>query len=113
MDPDEYCRLRQRPIQFEAAITFLKIEPVKEANKVSQNLSGTDSVDAAAGALSPINLSSISGKSNSIDSIFRLCVIDTPPVFAPSMEKKRSVEEEIGHYISPINMDQHLKFSNF
>ncbi|CAF3646491.1 unnamed protein product, partial [Rotaria sp. Silwood2] len=42
LDPNEYYRLRRRPIELEAAITLLKVEMEKEAERICQHLDPAD-----------------------------------------------------------------------
>ncbi|CAF2105472.1 unnamed protein product, partial [Rotaria magnacalcarata] len=113
LDPNEYLRLRKRPIELETAIKLLKAEMAKEAKQIRGNSDVSDSTDTAAACLNSINLSSSNEKQNSIDSLFSLCGIEQSPVVTQTTSKAWSIDEEIGYYISSINADQHIKFSSF
>ena len=112
LDPNEYYRLQQRPVELEAAITLLKIEMEKDAERISRNLDPAHSANGVVCDLNSINLSSTNTKQNNIDSLFNLCGIEPSVVLTPSLKKAWSIDEEIGYYIFSINTEQ-VKFSAF
>ena len=113
MDPNKYYRLRQRPVELEAAITLLKIEMEKDAERISRNLDPAHSANGVVCDLNSINLSSTNTKQNNVDSLFNLCGIEPSVILIPSLKKARSIDEEIEYYISSINTEQQVKFSSF
>ncbi|CAF3438375.1 unnamed protein product, partial [Rotaria sp. Silwood2] len=112
LDPIEYCRLRRRPIELQAAITLLKSEMQKETQRLAENTAVVQT-NINKSHSNSINTSSINEKKSNIDSLFSLCGISSPSVDTPPAKKNWSIDEEIGFYMSSINVEQPMKLSHY
>ncbi|CAF3586880.1 unnamed protein product [Rotaria socialis] len=112
LEPNEYCRLRQRPIELQAAIVLLKIEMQKETLRITQNNVVVQSNVTNSRSRS-INTNSTDAKQNNIDSLFSLCGISSSSDQTLPGKKVWSIDEEIGFYMSSINISKKIKFSHY
>ncbi|CAF4047465.1 unnamed protein product [Rotaria magnacalcarata] len=110
LDPSEYHRLRQRPVELENALTLLKREMESEMQVTRTNPTTTTTTISS---LNAMKLSSASVAHSNMDNLFSLCGIETSLATSPSVGNSLSIDEEIGYYISSINTNPEMKFSRF
>ena len=113
LEPNAYIRLRHHPDELNKSLALLKAEMTRECRRQNQSsiIPQTNNVNAISSTLRTSFTDK--NKNSGIEALFSLCGINNSAAVQPASQGVMSVDEEIGYFISSINLASGMDFSSF